>query len=67
MSDVQAAAPRPLPRPRPSDPATDRRLARLHLRMGLLGLARAELEALADRFTPVNADDAGGDDPEDRP
>jgi hypothetical protein len=27
----------------------------------------AELEALADRFTPVNADDAGGDDPEDRP
>ncbi len=33
--------------PRPSDPATDLRLARLHLRMGQLGLARAELEALA--------------------
>jgi hypothetical protein len=47
MSDVQAAAPRPLARPRPSDPVTDRRLARVHLRMGLLGLARAELEALA--------------------
>jgi hypothetical protein len=33
--------------PRPADPATDLRLARLHLRMGQLGLARAELEALA--------------------
>jgi tetratricopeptide (TPR) repeat protein len=32
---------------RPPDPATDLRLARLHLRMGQLGLARAELEALA--------------------
>jgi len=29
------------------DPETDLRLARLHLRMGQLGLARAELEALA--------------------
>ena len=47
MSDVQAAAPRPLARPRPPDAETDLRLARLHLRMGLLGLARAELEALA--------------------
>jgi hypothetical protein len=32
---------------RPGDAATDLRLARLHLRMGQLGLARAELEALA--------------------
>lgn len=55
MSDVQAAAPRPLPRPRPPDPETDRRLARLHLRMGLLSLARAELEALA------GSDDLGDD------
>jgi hypothetical protein len=34
-------------RSRPHDPATDRRLAGVHLRMGLFGLARAELEALA--------------------
>ena len=47
MSDVKSAGPRPIPRPRPSDPAADRRLARVHLGMGLLGLARAELEALA--------------------
>ncbi len=31
--------------------ATARRMARLHLRMGLLVLARAELEALAGRFS----------------
>lgn len=38
------------------DPATDLRLARLHLRMGQLGLARAELEALAGSG---DLDDAG--------
>jgi hypothetical protein len=32
---------------RTADPATDLRLARLHVRMGQLGLARAELESLA--------------------
>jgi len=32
---------------RPADPPVDRRLARLHLRVGQLSLARAELEALA--------------------
>ncbi len=34
-------------RPVAADPAVDLRLARLHLRMGQLGLARAALEALA--------------------
>lgn len=47
MTDVRPAGPRPLARPRPADAEIDRRLARLHLRMGHLGLARAELEALA--------------------
>lgn len=47
MTDVRPAGPRPLTRPRPADAEIDRRLARLHLRMGHLGLARAELEALA--------------------
>jgi len=47
MTNVQTSGPRPRHRPRPADPATDLRLARLHLRMGHLGLARAELEALA--------------------
>lgn len=42
--------------PRPADPATDLRLARLHLRMGQLGLARAELEAMAGSG---DLDDAG--------
>lgn len=39
--------PRPQARTPRADPTTDRRLARLHLRMGQLELARAELEALA--------------------
>jgi len=47
MTDVRPAGSRPLARPRPADAEIDRRLARLHLRMGHLGLARAELEALA--------------------
>ncbi len=37
----------PDPAPLPGDRATDLLLARLHLRVGLLGLARAELETLA--------------------
>ena len=44
---MTSTTPRPLARPRPGDPPTDRRLAALHLRMGQLELARAELEALA--------------------
>ncbi|HEY7590206.1 MAG TPA: hypothetical protein VH723_04385 [Candidatus Limnocylindrales bacterium] len=47
MTEVRTAGPRPLGRPRGPNLDTDRRLARLHLRMGHLGLARAELEALA--------------------
>jgi hypothetical protein len=47
MSDVRSADPKPVSRTRPADAELDRRLARLHLRMGHLGLARAELEALA--------------------
>lgn len=49
MSDVRPAAggAQPLPRIRSANAEVDRRLARLHLRMGHLGLARAELEALA--------------------
>lgn len=47
VSDVQSAGPTPVSRSRPADAELDRRLARLHLRMGHLGLARAELEALA--------------------
>jgi hypothetical protein len=47
VTDVQSAGSRPLTRARPADADIDRRLARLHLRMGHLGLARAELEALA--------------------
>jgi len=47
VSDVQSAGPKPVSRSRPADAELDRRLARLHLRMGHLGLARAELEALA--------------------
>ncbi|HEY0443518.1 MAG TPA: hypothetical protein VGC90_04770 [Candidatus Limnocylindrales bacterium] len=39
--------PRPRARTPRQDPATDRRLAQVHLRMGQLELARAELEALA--------------------
>src|SRR3954469_2097220 len=44
---MTSTTPRPLARPRPNDPPTDRRLAAVHLRMGQLELARAELEALA--------------------
>jgi tetratricopeptide (TPR) repeat protein len=44
---VTSSIPRQIVRARPHDPPTDRRLAAIHLRMGQLGLARAELEALA--------------------
>jgi hypothetical protein len=44
---VTSSVPREVVRARPHDPPTDRRLAGIHLRLGLLGLARAELEALA--------------------
>jgi tetratricopeptide (TPR) repeat protein len=44
---VSSSIPRQIVRARPHDPPTDRRLAAVHLRMGQLGLARAELEALA--------------------
>jgi hypothetical protein len=44
---VTSSIPREVVRARPHDPPTDRRLAAIHLRMGQLGLARAELEALA--------------------
>jgi len=44
---VTSSIPRQIVRARPHDPPTDRRLAAVHLRMGQLGLARAELEALA--------------------
>ncbi|MFL5679004.1 MAG: tetratricopeptide repeat protein [Chloroflexota bacterium] len=44
---MTSTSPRPLARPRPNDPPVDRRLAAVHLRMGQLELARAELEALA--------------------
>jgi hypothetical protein len=47
MTSVTSATPRPTSRPRATDPATDVRLARLHLRVGQLELARAELEMLA--------------------
>jgi hypothetical protein len=48
VTDVRPASPKPVSaRRRPADAEIDRRLARLHLRMGHLGLARAELEALA--------------------
>ena len=49
MSEVRpaGAGAQPLPRIRSANAEVDRRLARLHLRMGHLGLARAELEALA--------------------
>lgn len=46
VSDLRTAG-RPVGRTRPADAELDRRLARLHLKMGHLGLARAELEALA--------------------
>ena len=46
MTDLRVAG-RPMGRVRPADGEIDRRLASLHLRMGHLGLARAELEALA--------------------
>jgi hypothetical protein len=44
---MTSSIPRQVVRVRPHDPPTDRRLAAIHLRMGQLGLARAELEALA--------------------
>jgi hypothetical protein len=44
---VTSTVPREVARARPHDPPTDRRLAGIHLKLGLLGLARAELEALA--------------------
>jgi hypothetical protein len=44
---MTSSVPREVVRARPHDPPTDRRLAGVHLRLGLLGLARAELEALA--------------------
>jgi hypothetical protein len=46
-SGVTSVAARPTTRPRATDPGTDVRLARLHLRLGQLELARAELEMLA--------------------
>jgi hypothetical protein len=46
----------PMPQPSPSERPTALRLSRVHLRMGLLGLARAELEAMAGRGT---LDEAG--------
>jgi hypothetical protein len=53
---VTSLAPRPSARVRSTDPATDRRLARLHLRLGQQELARAELEMLAGSG---NLDDDG--------
>jgi hypothetical protein len=53
---VTSLAPRPGARMRATDPATDRRLARLHLRLGQQELARAELEMLAGSG---NLDDDG--------
>ncbi len=53
---MTTATPRPATRSRATDPATDRRLASLHLRLGQLELARAELEALAGSG---NLDDDG--------
>lgn len=44
---MMTTTPRPQARTPRADPTTDRRLAGLHLRMGQLELARAELEALA--------------------
>jgi hypothetical protein len=44
---MTSSVPREIVRVRPHDPPSDRRLAAIHLRMGQLGLARAELEALA--------------------
>jgi hypothetical protein len=44
---MTSLAPRPGVRMRATDPATDLRLARLHLRLGQQELARAELEMLA--------------------
>jgi hypothetical protein len=44
---MTSSVPREIVRVRPHDPPSDRRLATIHLRMGQLGLARAELEALA--------------------
>ncbi len=46
----------PVPQPSPSERPTALRLSRVHLRMGLQGLARAELEAMAGRGT---LDEAG--------
>src|SRR5829696_7467939 len=46
-SSGTSACPAEMTVARTADPATDLRLARLHLRMGQLGLARAELESLA--------------------
>jgi hypothetical protein len=49
---MTSIAPRPSSRPtRATDPATDARLARLHLRLGQQELARAELEMLAGAGT----------------
>jgi hypothetical protein len=47
VTGVTSVTARPTSRPRATDPATDVRLARLHLRLGQLDLARAELEMLA--------------------
>jgi tetratricopeptide (TPR) repeat protein len=44
---MTAAVPRASARPGSGDPTVDARLARLHLRLGQIELARAELEALA--------------------
>lgn len=44
---MMTTTPRPQARTARADPTTDRRLAHLHLRMGQVELARAELEALA--------------------